>query len=197
MSKDKSPFQIREEKGSYKLYAFMPYYPKNKYSDKDLTSEEGKFRKLVWDFKDGLLSKQFGEVVADSLTYILPEDKIAGSLFCIIPASTKIKTQKRFYSFCNVVSEKSGVINGYNYIQNSVDHDAGHISGEKQNILEFIKIADNVLSENVILFDDITTSGSNFLNLARKLTSMGANRVTGVFLGKTSYKDTFSSFEEL
>lgn len=197
MSKNKSPFEIQVEKNGFKLYTFMPYYPLNRYSDSDLTLNESRFRKLVWNFKDGLLSKEFGELVASSLKSIYTDAIIRRYIFCIIPASTQFKTERRFKSFCKVVSEKAKIINGYDYIQNSFDHDAGHVSVTKPDILEFVNVSDSFNSRDVILFDDVTTRGSTFLSLARKLTVMGAASVTGIFLGKTTYKDSASSLDEI
>ena len=43
----------------------------------------------------------------------------------------------------------------------------------------------DVKDMNVILFDDVLTSGESFKQLRRKMIDLGAKSVTGIFLGKT------------
>ena len=43
----------------------------------------------------------------------------------------------------------------------------------------------DVQGMNVILFDDVLTSGQSFRQLRRKMMELGAKSVIGIFLGKT------------
>ncbi len=65
-------------------------------------------------------------------------------------------------------------------------HSPKHIMGK--DILEnsmSIKNTDKFRAKNIILFDDIVTTGTTFRTVKQMLLGKGANSVTGLFLGKT------------
>lgn len=68
-------------------------------------------------------------------------------------------------------------------------HRPKHIIGAKyKNTLEgsmTVKDTDKFRTKNIILFDDIITTGLTFRTIKQMLLKKGANSVTGLFLGKT------------
>ncbi len=68
-------------------------------------------------------------------------------------------------------------------------HKPGHIENvkSKKKDLNNIAVTDkyDYKSKNIIIFDDIITTGTTFEVIKRELSKKGANLVTGIFLGKT------------
>jgi len=46
------------------------------------------------------------------------------------------------------------------------------------------------IGKDVFLVDDILTTGQNFIQMKRQLIKLGANSVTGLFLGKSVQNNT-------
>jgi phosphoribosylpyrophosphate synthetase len=103
---------------------------------------------------------------------------------CVIPASTQYKNDLRYKALCTKIAEKFPVINGYNYI--SIVSDRNDSRGQKSSDTVWnLSFSSNVRGKTVVLFDDITTRGTSFIQVASKLKEQGANNVIGFFLGKT------------
>ena len=68
-------------------------------------------------------------------------------------------------------------------------HKPGHIGDieSKKKDLAHISVADryNLEDKNIIILDDILTTGKTFAHIKYALLKKGANTVTGLFLGKT------------
>lgn len=71
-------------------------------------------------------------------------------------------------------------------------HMPNHIAGAKSKIslADSIKVKDTMEfeSKNIILFDDIITTGMTFRTIKQILLDKGANSVAGLFLGKTLFR---------
>jgi|GEM_PF-2994338 len=76
-------------------------------------------------------------------------------------------------------------------------HKPGHIADieSKKKDLTHISIADayNFKEKNIIILDDILTTGKTFAHIKYALLKKGANTVTGLFLGKTSSVSGFGA----
>ena len=61
-------------------------------------------------------------------------------------------------------------------------------AGTREDTLEGLRINGSAfVGKRVILFDDVTTTGRSFVQLADNLMDAGATQVVGFFLGKTDY----------
>lgn len=73
-----------------------------------------------------------------------------------------------------------------------VIHDYYPLSGigndvDNKNITPYLTInSEQYKGKNVLLFDDVITSGSSFKQVSAKLLETGAKSVTGIFLSKTT-----------
>lgn len=186
-------FKIQDTIENFEYLAFDSYYPKIHYPDNKLTEQEIAFRQFIWAFKNGNNSEAVGKIVAELIVKKFGFEKIQESGLCIIPASTAQKTEVRFKTFSQTVEEFSGIKNGYQCIVNSVNRNAGHIFGKVHNVLKYVSIQCKFTRE-IFLFDDIITRGKTFTTIANELVKNGAPKITGIFLGKTSYKDVTVSF---
>ena len=75
--------------------------------------------------------------------------------------------------------------NGFNYLS-AVEHEETKGSIDKNIVPYLILQPEQYNGKNVLLFDDVITSGTSFKQVAAKLLETGAKSVTGVFLAKTT-----------
>lgn len=168
----------------FTYYYFLAYYPV-RYE----VPEKYEFRrKIVWSFKDGHSSIQTADMFLDYLYYLNLSLPINNWWLCIIPASTRSKTEIRFKRFCDRFCDKTVINNGFSLITNRYDRLPKHLQdAEGRNAIDILETIDfgNVRGKKILLFDDIYTTGKSFLIVARKLKALGAREVKGIFLGKT------------
>ena len=76
------------------------------------------------------------------------------------------------------------LLNGFNYISIAFDRNDSR-ECKSSNTISNLNISYSVYGKRIILFDDITTRGTSFIQLANQLKANGALEVYGFFLGKT------------
>jgi len=179
---------IYGSKGGFPYVAILPYYPtRYDVSDKE---ELEIAKRVVWGFKDGQNSKGIAESLAESL-FNCDDAYISNTkdwLLCIIPASTQEKTRIRFETFVRVLSDRSGLQNGFNCLYSIGERESKHLIEDRNSvqIMDHIAIKD-VQGKKVLLFDDVYTTGRSFLKVANALKANGASEVKGFFLAKTHW----------
>jgi len=165
----------------YKVAYWCDYYPTKRFPS--VNSEADSNRKAIWAFKDG----EYSIGVEKAVEFIdgnFTTEQMRNMVLCVIPASTQYKNEIRYKTFCQKVSNKLGLINGYNYI--SILYDRCDSRKQKSsNTTENLSFSDDVSGKDVVLFDDLSTRGASFFQAATKLKEKGARSVYGFFLGKT------------
>ena len=157
------------------------YYPKTRYMDVDAEAESN--RRAIWRFKDGAYS--IGESIAsDFLEGNFTEEQMRNMVFCVIPASTQYKNEMRYKAMCSRIAEKFPVRNGFDVITISEDRENSR-EQKRSNTIANLSFSGSVYGKDVILFDDITTRGTSFIQAANALKARGARSVYGLFIGKT------------
>lgn len=187
---DLDPFEIAMSAGKWCAFLY-DYFPTRVDIQDDL--EALKHRQLVWDFKDGINTRETTEILCEHFlnkrNFPLHFVKNPEEWFiCVIPASTKDKTEKRFKLFCEIFSELTGCKNGYELIMNFGDRDAIHLTNEREesNILDHLQCQSLYSTKNIILFDDNYTSGKTFDTIVdHMLLKNGAENIFGLFLSQT------------
>lgn len=172
--------KTRIEKKRAVFFWLYNYYPFNK--EKILEREKAEARRVVWDFKDGVGVY----TVAINLFFALFHANIPLDNTClvIIPASTTNKTERRFKLFCNKISDLLHIQNSYAAITTETHSPTkGQFGGDKTSFFTFHP--ELYKGKNVILFDDVITSGTTLGQVARELHKTGALRIIGLFLAKT------------
>lgn len=170
---------------------FLKYFP----SRICKVSEDAKAaRKLIYAFKDAR-DEAYKEVAKMVVTYLKKEykEKVRDMVFLCVPASRQEVNKSRYKEFCKEVSRLSGIINGYSHLILMEDrlaiHERGR-AGEKSlshvNVMDFDKPF--FKGKEVIVFDDIITTGGSYALFAEEVEKQGAHVVGGLFLGKTHYK---------
>lgn len=157
------------------------YYPKNRYPFIDATNESN--RRAVWSFKDG--SSSIGvSILSDFLEGNYTKEQMSNLVLCVIPASTTNKNEARYKTMCSQVCSRFQILNGFSYIQ--IVYDRSNSREQKSsNTIANLTFSGPISGKDVILFDDITTRGTSFIQVANELKKIGARTVYGVFIGKT------------
>ena len=167
--------------GGHKAAYCFDYYPKNRFPS--VTAQQEADRRAVWNFKDG--SHTYGlNRLADFLDGNFTKEEMKNVVVCVIPASTQYKNDIRYKTMCAKIAEKFPVINGYNYITINTDRSDSRIQKSSDTVWN-LSFSSSVRGKTVVLFDDITTRGTSFIQVANKLKEAGASNVHGFFLGKT------------
>lgn len=167
--------------GGYKAAYRFDYYPKNRYPYIDSTSESN--RKSIWNFKNG--DHHIGEwYLKEFLKANFDSNELKGMTLCVIPASSKEKHITRYKQFCINVANELSMTNGFGYISILYDRDDSR-EHKSANTIGNLSFSNEIYGKHIILFDDITTRGTSFIQIANKLKEKGALSVYGFFLGKT------------
>ena len=167
--------------GGYNAAYRYDYYPKNRYTDVDSEAESN--RRAIWRFKDG--SYSIGESIAsDFLEGNFTKEQMGNMVFCVIPASTQYKNEMRYRAMCSRIAEKFPVRNGFDVITISEDRENSR-EQKRSNTIANLSFSGSVYGKDVILFDDITTRGTSFIQAANALKAKGAKSVYGLFIGRT------------
>ncbi|MFY0626171.1 MAG: DNA-processing protein DprA [Reichenbachiella sp.] len=179
--------------GSFQGYdyaAFFPYYSNDKAYN--ISERDENIRSLIFNFKGKktfiVVSREaYGEYIAIAIENFLNLKNLTlddSFILCCIPASTRVKTNQRFKDFCKFCSGFLNVENGFDAIAVFKDRDEVKIN-RSQNRLEGVSYSKELKGRNIILFDDIITTGKSFGDHADHLINIGAKSVVGFFLGKT------------
>ena len=167
--------------GGHKAAYCFDYYPKNRFPS--VTAQQEAYRRAVWNFKDGSYTYGLNRL-ADFLDGNFTKEEMKNVVVCVIPASTQYKNDIRYKTMCAKIAEKFPVINGYNYITINTDRSDSRTQKSSDTVWN-LSFSSSVRGKTVVLFDDITTRGTSFIQVANKLKEAGASNVHGFFLGKT------------
>ena len=114
-------------------------------------------------------------------------------VFLCVPASRQEANKSRYKEFCKEVSRLSGIVNGYSHLILMEDRLAIHERGRAgEKSLSHVSVMDFDVpffkGKEVIVFDDIITTGGSYALFAEEVERHGAHVVGGLFLCKTHYK---------
>ena len=137
----------------------------------------------MWNFKDGSYTYGLNRL-AEFLDGNFTKEEMKNVVVCVIPASTQYKNDIRYKAMCSKIAERFPVINGYNYITINSDRSDSRTQKSSDTVWN-LSFSSSVRGKTVVLFDDITTRGTSFIQVANKLKEAGASTVHGFFLGKT------------
>ena len=159
------------------------YYPLR---CKGIAVEDRKTSNLVFRFKEGqqaaLVAKIFSLCIARMPFY---KEKAANAVLIPIPAATRERNAARFARFCSLLSRRLKITDGFRatWIREDREQMKGTHGLDKLSNLIFHPVY--FQGRDVFLVDDIVSTGENFTQMKRRLMQLGANSVTGLFLGRT------------
>lgn len=184
---DDSPFH---------LFPLWIYYPTS--VTENIDKQDWRIRKLIWDFKYDSAKTSYDEkeianleiikTVKSTLTCSFGTHVNELAFFCI-PASTRKNYYDRFEKFSDQLCKETSMINCFSHIKYICDSFAKHNGGAGFPYVEFNK--EFFKGKNVILFDDIYTTGRMMSYYANILSSLGSKVIAGISIGITE-KDKWS-----
>lgn len=174
---------------SKKMVHFLKYFPVR---IKNVGEDAVAARNLIWAFKDSR-DDAYEKVVQMTADHLQEEfgEQVTNMVFVCVPASTQEQNQSRYARFCERVSELTGIANGFTHVKVLSDRLAIHEhchdkSVSRTQVIDFD--AEYFNGKNVLVMDDVVTTGTSYALFANQLETFGANVLGGFFLGRTSYK---------
>ena len=175
-------------KGKIRIDGALCFYIHDYYPTrcKGIAVEDRKTSNLVFRFKEGqqaaLVAKIFSLCIARMPFY---KEKAANAVLIPIPAATRERNAARFARFCSLLSRRLKITDGFRatWIREDREQMKGTHGLDKLSNLIFHPIY--FQGRDVFLVDDIVSTGENFTQMKRRLMQLGANSVTGLFLGRT------------
>lgn len=175
-------------KGKMRIDGALCFYIHDYYPTrcKGIAVEDRKTSNLVFRFKEGqqtaLVAKIFSLCIARMPFY---KEKAANAVLIPIPAATREHNAARFARFCSLLSRRLKITDGFRatWIREDREQMKGTHGLDKLSNLIFHPIY--FQGRDVFLVDDIVSTGENFTQMKRRLMQLGANSVTGLFLGRT------------
>lgn len=184
------------EDNPFYLFPLWIYYPTS--VTEKIDERDWWIRKLIWNFKYDSIKTSYEEkekantevmkMIQSTLICSFGTHVKDLAFFCI-PASTCEKYNKRFRTFSAQLCQETSMINCFDHIKYVCDSVAKHNGGFGLPYVEFNK--EFFKGKNVILFDDIYTSGKMMSYYADILSSLGAKVIAGISIGITE-KDKWS-----
>lgn len=184
------------EDNPFYLFPLWIYYPTS--VTENIDERDWSIRKLIWNFKCDSIKTSYDEkekanmevmkMIQSTLNCSFGTRVKDLAFFCI-PASTREKYYKRFGTFSAQLCQETSMTNCFNHIRYVCDSVAKHNGGFGLPYVEFNK--DFFKGKNVILFDDIYTSGKMMSYYADILSSLGSKVIAGISIGITE-KDKWS-----
>lgn len=170
--------------GKLPVYSLYYYYPKY-CKELVLNDKQIRCREDIWKFKDG--NMMFDYYVGNVLYHFF-EHRLKYLTFVCVPASGIVTNSRRYWYFTKNLCEKYGMENAFQHITINKNRTSSHLGGTTD--ADNYKLDANFFrGKHVIIFDDITTSGSSLLLMKQKLELAGAQVVCAITLGKTVYEN--------
>lgn len=167
------------------------YYPTT--CEFEATDDEWDDRYIVWNFKNDptKVSSDDHEAsmmwvvqnVKDKLLETFGKESLKYLTLVCIPASSKTNTERRYKDFSSRLCGETGMTNSYPYVNITQDGTPKHLGGTRKPVVSYDE--DFFKNKNVIIFDDVITSGGSMLRMKEKLVRMGATVIAGISIGKT------------
>jgi ATP-dependent DNA helicase RecQ len=179
----------------YPVDIFTTYYPKNRF--KNVSNKAIQERELIYSLKKGILEQSHVRILSGIMARHF-EDSFENVLLCCIPASTNSLTQLRFRQLLIDVCNKKKILNGYGAIRRFKDRKSMQEVGHEINRIEGIKFNKKTFEErDVVLFDDILTTGKSFTEFSNEISSFNVRSIYGVMFGKTNQGNRYNKRKNL
>ena len=174
---------------------YLYEYLKTK-APREATQGEWDNRYLIWAFKNTPNKYNSKYSYEEALGIIVPKytrrlketfGSMASDLTLVcIPASNKVNNERRWKEFSSRVCNELNMWNGYSYISIESDAMAKSLGGDGITTLSFDRSF--FKGKQVVLCDDIKTSGKSLQRMRQQLESMGATVVCALTIGVTVHE---------
>lgn len=164
-------------------YSFFKYFPT---SVEQVGEDAWKVRNLVWDFKDG--GEDYSVVyhcVLRLLKDTFSREELKEMSFFCIPSSSEEAYMYRYELFSDSICSALGMRNAYSWVKYVSDGEASHLGGNVQADIRYDKRFFRY--KNVILFDDVVTTGRSIEKTQNALESLGASVICAITIARTHH----------
>ena len=173
----KSKYPIR-----WKMQYIPTYY-------EGLNEEQQRDQRIVLGFKDGIYDEDLMHWFRQNIWKMTEGDEYSWSI-CFLPCSSDEEQQKRFGKLEQYLKENTMIethLSTFGYVEKP---EPSHCIGKSDiNLINIALHVPDIYMKNVILIDDIITTGETFNRTAEQAIRMGANSIYGLFLAKTIHPD--------
>ena len=166
----------------FALYSYIP----QRFLRRATFEEQDICRKII-GFKDG--RNVYTRWAARQFSRALAAMDLTDTVIVCIPASTKYAHVRRWKRFSQLLCKQTGAIDGFSHIEVVGNRKRAHITGEYElatNIKHLVNIdADYFRGKNVLVIDDIYTTGRSSDAFISAIEATGAHVRMAMFLAKT------------
>lgn len=163
---------------------------------REATQSEWDDRNLIWAFKNDPDKSNNKYSYEEALGIIVPKytrklrdtfgSMVSDLTLVCIPASNETKNSRRWREFSSRVCSELNMWNGYSYISIESSASARHLGGDGITTLSFDRSF--FKGKQVVLCDDIKTSGKSLQRMRQQLESLGATVVCALTIGVTVHE---------
>ena len=180
-------FKIMSSEGRYEWFAIFNYYPINRFSEDELDKIDIEARRHVFDFKDGKQSEYYSDLFASALINKFGREFLQKKTLLVVPASNRQKSQIRFQLFIELLAKRIDAIDGFDFLKNNNREKTPFSVGGNRNedLAKYILVSESLRDKDVIIIDDVRTSGSSSNQIYRILKNIGVVNVKFIYLAKT------------
>lgn len=191
--------RIKNYLSTYYEYHYVPCVSFTSYLNENIRKQYDIFDKNIGNQMEDnsvFFANVFSEFILKLLNHIYEEViKIRTDItfeemkkqFYILPsvASTKERTRSKFYRLFELISEKTGVNNGYEFVYNKMKSDIRIGEIEEKDFPKYVAVELYKINRNykLIFIDDIINTGDTFSQYAKR-----------VFNNRSSYDGRFLLF---
>lgn len=168
----------------YTYNYFLEYIPKGHPFP---TEQQKRERRITYNFKDGILYGTYLDRFVSMISEIIQEP-MSDWCICYIPASSQERTRKRYKNLTKLLSKRYNIKIAENAVHVN-DYEPTHLTQNhlaQETVLQYYEVND-YYQKNIILIDDILTTGKTFTRIADMLMETGAKSVHGLFFAKTTH----------
>jgi len=159
------------------------YYPVS--YQKEISTHQKKVSNLVFRFKERKQSTLVAKPFSLAILRMPFFKNLKNPILIPIPAATRESNIQRFAQFIYLLSKRLKIEDGFKAIWIKEDREQmkGQTNQDKLFNLDFnLKY---IKGKDILLIDDIFTTGDSFIQIKRKLINLEAKSVIGLFFGKT------------
>ncbi len=180
-------WEVLEESNLHYRY-FFDYYPLSQWNSFPLSNDDWETRFMIWAFKGGSYTNSKGitftyKWALDRMLYVINyrinkmfRYKTSNLYLFFVPCSKKEEYENRYKILSELLCGATKINNTYGHIKYLRNTCAKNKSSKVVDIshIDFGN-DDYYKGKNILLFDDVITSGNTMKTYASKLESLGAN----------------------
>lgn len=155
---------------------------------KEISTYQKKVSNLVFRFKEGKQSALVAKLFSLDILRMPFFKELENPVLIPIPAATRERNIQRFARFNYLLAKRLKIEDGFKAIWIKEDREQMKGQTHRDKIFNLDFNTRYIKGKNVLLVDDIFTTGDSFVQMKRKLIELGARSVIGLFFGKTILK---------